>query len=590
MNKKIAFTSILLISTTLCLLLYQVYITAASPRVPYMDTMLIFVQLDQILRGQISWFDAYGAGEHRGLIYPIVTLVEWVFWGADAKITTMLTGLVVAACFYLWVKVYVADIYDRGDHAKKNLLATLCVAGIAAVLISSPAAFELWTLSLGFPQLLKNLLIIFFLHELAINPSWKGNSVYAIFYGLWGGAIILLASYGWSYPFFIACIFVLLGVGLCSSCIKKNAVIVLLLLLFAQAIYIYLGMGVFSNNASVGNGFAITNIVKGMLFGAGTVFMGSESIIKLSIPNVIPMLLGALLLLLSGVALISSLLSQNVAKIFFGGLLVFGLMVLVGVTLARGAVVYTNTGSSRYYVDYIWLLLGSAGIFLAGKEAPFFKKWQYLLAAGKIIEPTFRSARWIMAVVFLVAFVGHVLTWLVEMKVAPYRAEHFKNMEHVYRDGVVSDADAALLQSPYSAAKRGVDVAQHYYLGPFRGAVSSCSMLGARFQGEWYPAEENGARWLKQKGSVEVDRCSEKITLNGYLPESFSPRQLSISYGNHHRLVELQPGQIFSIELKNIETKRTTFTLAVDITTSPSANGAGQDQRELGVLFTSLDE
>ena len=148
----------MLFSMAVCLVVFQVYVALASPQVPYMDTMLFFAQIDRIINGEISWLRVYGAGEHRGFLYPAITSLEWGLWGADARVSTVLTGFVVTAIFFYWLKAFLYpqdDVRKTGGQVRIAFL--ICLA--SAFIIVSPAGFELWTLSLGFAQLVKNLLI-----------------------------------------------------------------------------------------------------------------------------------------------------------------------------------------------------------------------------------------------------------------------------------------------------------------------------------------------------------------------------------------------------------------------------------------------
>ncbi|RYG02597.1 MAG: hypothetical protein EOO07_32790, partial [Chitinophagaceae bacterium] len=227
------------LSLIICLVSYELYIRLASPQVPYMDTMLFFVQIDQLLRGEISWLKIYGSGEHRGIIYPFITFIEWGLWGVNAKISTALTGVVVASTFYFWLKALLNAQVEFSRLPKINYVLMFGFCCVSAVIIASPAAFELWTLDLGFAQLIKNFIIVSFLYLLAVKQCWSKDIISAIIVGVCGGLLILLATYGWSYAFVVACLVALALSALNTPDLKWHAGIVALLMLLAQAIYIY---------------------------------------------------------------------------------------------------------------------------------------------------------------------------------------------------------------------------------------------------------------------------------------------------------------------------------------------------------------
>jgi hypothetical protein len=589
-TKKGVDSAIVFFSLAICLALFQVYVALSSPQVPYMDTMLFIVQIDQIIQGEISWFDVYGAGEHRGFIFPLVTAIEWGLWGLDARVSTALTGFVVAIIFYHWLKAFILSQQDSATGNQQQLLITAVIACLAAAIIASPAGFELWTLSLGFAQLLKNLLIIIFLYQLAIKKTWNQSVFGAVFYGVWGGVLILFATYGWSYPFLAASFFVLFATSLHGREYRKNAALVFGVMLLAQITYIYSGSGVFSNssNASASD-FPIANMINGFFYGAGTAFIGGESITKWALPLGIPIAFGVVLLSVCFFTLLITLMQQSPAKIFLGGMLVFALTVLAGVTFARGGVEFTNTGASRYFVDYVWLLLAPLAIIFTTHSFPLISTQRYrFIPLVKLLQ----LLKIIMAVLLVGAVLGHIATWIVEFKMAPYRVVVLEAMASVYRNGVQNNEDALLLQSPHSVAKRGVEVAQRYELAVLRNDEPHCTLKNAAYRGDWYApdSESNDARWMGKQGIIALSKCAAVVTIKGYLPENFSQRTLSIVYGNKQQVITIAPGKEFLLRLDQMDLRRTMVTLQLDQITSPLQAGIGTDQRELGLLLTYIGE
>ena len=589
--KKLYRVVIICLSLMLSLVLHQWYVALASPQVPYMDTMMLLVQIDKILTGEISWLDAYGSGEHRGLIYPFVTFTEWIFWGLDSSITTALTGVVVASTFFYWLSAFLTAQENAANGRNTHEISVLIFCLLTAVIFVSPASFELWTLDLGLAQLLKNFLIVSFLYYLAINKIWSKTSLNALIFGIYGGFLILFATYGWSYPFLIASLFVLIASAINTSGIRKQAAIVIIVMLLAQALYIYSGKGVFSaNKSTVANDLSLLDLISGFLYGAGTVFIGREVMQKISLPMVVPLILGALVLVAAFFVLFIALFERTREKIFFSGLLVFSLTVLAGVTVARGSPVFTNTGASRYFVDYIWLLLTPLAIVLTVQESVLTRNIPRKLLAVIPLKNLVTLIKLFVMGLFLAAILGHLVTWYVELKTAPYRAIVFKAMAEVYRKGVTSESDAALLQSPFSVAKQAVFVAQSYNLSVLRHGTSQCTLKTAGYLGDWYSAEKNDMRWLKQQGSIALTKCLTDVTIKGFIPENFSSRNLSVTYGDINQSIAIAPGKEFSFIVNMHDKKNATIALQLDETTTPAGADINADTRELGFLLTYIGE
>lgn len=589
MNKQLNHYWLIIPSVLVSLILYGFYISLAQPQVPYMDTMLFFVQIDQILRGEISWLDVYGSGDHRGIIYPFITFIEWAFWGVDARISTLLTGFVVAAIFYYWLKAFLSAQARLTIDNKKEVSVVFFICLIAAAIIVSPAGFELWTLDLGFAQLFKNFLIITFLYFLTIKQCWAKNAINSIVFGLVGGFLILFATYGWSYPFLAACLFALICSGFNLGNHWWRAGIVAVLMILAQVIYIYSGHGVFGGDKA-SSGLSIINLIKSIFFGASTAYIGNETLGKIAVPVIIPLLLGAGAILFAIVALLISVLEQTREKIFLSSLLIFSLMVLAGVALARGTTSYINTGASRYFVDFVWLVLAPMAIVFSTKQHiivhPALYRFLHKLPLGKLLL----IARLLAVALCTAAVLGHLATWYVELKTAPYRAITFKNMATVYHRGVDTESDAALLQAPFSVAKKAIDVAQVYNLSILRTNQIQCGLATAEYTGDWYPPEINHQRWLKKQGDILLGNCPAQITIKGFIPENFNAHELTVIYGETRQSVALTPGNEFSLSLHVQQKRRVSVKLQLDEVTVPAAAGINADTRELGVLLTYIGE
>ena len=566
------------------LIFYWFYNSSVQPQVPYMDSMLYITQVEKILRGEISWFDIYGSGEHRGLLFPFVLLVEWTFWGVDARVTTLLTGFVVVATLFYWVRSLVVvreDIFGQSYPVVKTIVVSIA----AAIIVVSPAGFELWTLDLGFAQLIKNLFVVLFFYQLSILRLWEKSLAHALLFGVWGGFIILFVTYGWSYPFLAAVIFSFICIVISEPQTRFRSVGVLIPMILAQYIYVRLGQGVFSSEHA-SQDLAIFELVKGILYGAGSAFMGNEAMTKFGMPIIISMALGGLLLGCAGISLIRVLFAPAPVRIFAGALLVFSLTVLAGVTLARSSH-YLNTGASRYFVDYVWLLLAPLLIISRSVDLPRLPSyvfWFNHFWLQKICDIT----RVLIFGLFFIAFLGHLRTWDIELNTAPDRAAIFSSMAELYREGIAEESDALVLQSPYDVAKKGVEIAQEYNLALLRNYGPPCHLSTASYTGDWYQAAQDGSRWMGKRAAIVLDKCKSQVVLKAYIPEYFSARELQINYDGQNRSYHLQPGTTLTETLQNSVNRRVHIQLSVDVTTNPSAQGWSGDGRDLGMLLTFI--
>ncbi len=591
MNKRFNHYWVIIPSLALSLVLYGFYLSLARPLVPYMDTMLYLLQIDQIFKGELSWLEVYGSGEHRGLIYPFITCIEWVFWGMDSRISTFLTGMVIIATFFYWLSAFLNAQPEMLTTSKTKTAQIFTVCLVAAMIVVSPAGFELWTLDLGFAQLFKNFLIVTFLYLLTVKQSWAKNFPSAIGVGVYGGFLVLFATYGWSYPFLIACLFALIFSIPDADNSRWKAGVIIVLMLSAQIVYIFSGHGVFDGEHTNGTAtLSIVNLVKGVLYGASTALIGKEVMEKASVPVIIPLLLGGFVLLLAALAILISLLEQTREKIFLASLLVFSLTVLAGVAVARGTVLFTNTGASRYFVDFVWLLLAPLAVIITASGKNITHSMLSRIILFLPLAKLFSFARLLALILLVIALFGHLVTWYVELKTAPYRAAIFKGMAEVYKRGVINEDDASLLQSPFSVASKAIVVAQFYNLSVLRDNRTPCSLESIGYSGDWYMPEQNYTRWLKKQGSIVLDNCTENVMVKGYVPEGFNARELIVSYSETQMIVLLVPGAEFSFAVQILSGTRVTVNLELNETTVPASVGINTDTRELGLLLTYVGE
>lgn len=572
---------------------YQFYIFKASPLVPFMDSIRYITQIDGVLRGDLAWAQIYGAGEHKGLMYPFFTLIEWVLWGLDSRITTSLTGLLLVGQLWLWINAaahggaYGArDELDRGRTIKNAML-----FASAALIVTSPAGFEIWTLDLGFAQVAKNLIFVAFLYELSLRAKWLEGARPALTMGLLGAGIILLVAYGWSIAFFVAAVASSLMVIRGRRGGFRELVLLLGPMTLAQVGYI-LSMegGVVTNQASItANGSGVGQFIFAAAYGAGTTFAGSEVIAELGIGPGVVMMAGGGLIGLCLIGLVRAYDHTFGSRAYFVGLAAFGLVTLLSVAFARGGGDFRNAGASRYYMDYVWLLLGTVGLLRAkfgdAGGAP-------VSVCNPHIGRAIQAFRWFVVllgvVVPILATLGHLTTWKVELAKAPYRAEAFRKMGEVYLDGVQRDDDASLLQSPRLTAAHAMEIVENYRLGVWRSVKAGCSLEEAMFRYGWHAPENDGGRWANKVAALIIGGCGGAVRIEGALPRNSTARLLRTSIGDRVVETQLAAGRNFAVILDMPSSRPRKITFAVDMLDKSSSESIGAVKGDFVFLITSI--
>lgn len=193
--------------------IYYVYL--AAPLVPYMDSIRLIGQVHGLLTGNISLFELWH--KHVGIMYQLMTLFEWIFWGLDSSITVYFTIAIHAMLFGLYVKAW-PNFYTECSSSKLNnqkILSIFAIQLFIGFYFFSPANWQMWLLDLGFAQTFKNLIIAVYLYFLSKIDYEIDLPKKLFLFGILGGMNILFVTSNWSYPFFVTVVFlVVLGKGM----------------------------------------------------------------------------------------------------------------------------------------------------------------------------------------------------------------------------------------------------------------------------------------------------------------------------------------------------------------------------------------
>jgi len=277
----------------------------------------------------------------------------------------------------------------------------------------------------------------------------------------------------------------------------------------------------------------------------------------------------------------------DAARRFQLSIAIFSLANLGAVAFSRCGGAIEAATASRYFVDYQWLILGTLGLACDTRRLG-----QPLLSGGRwlALSPLLYKLNHRMLLALIISIgVGHAATWKFEIRAAGSRAEYFQKMRSVYLEGVRSEQDAQVLQAPFVDARRGVDVARKYALGPFRALRASCALEKADFQGAWFHAGPRDEMWLGKQGSILLSGCGSRVTLDVYLPPEFAPRMLTANTILGRLEFPLKSGEIVAVDL-DVPADQRPFRveLQVDDVTTPRAAGGRSEDRPLGALLTHI--
>ena len=568
--------------------LYIYYLQQSSPLVPYMDSVRYIGQAHDLLTGAKSLPDIWRQSGSVGIMYQLVTLFEWVFWGLDSRITVIFTAVVWALLYILYVKAW-PNFYDKNATTELNnrkLMSVFAIQLLVGFYFFSPAGWEIWLLDLGFAQTLKNLIIATYIYALSrINYQTCTISKLSLL-GVLGAFIVLFISYSWSYSFSVAAIFV---TALCGGLVLKNlyrGLLVILPVLLAQLIYVQQSGGGLNSMAVTSDARGAVNFMMALMFGASSIFVGVETTDALRIPHVILITIGGLFIftILIVFNLWFKSASTHRSGIFFAALGILGFCTLASIAVARGGQGYQFAATSRYFMDYQFIFIGFLGITTCLLSLP--KHFGKTNVAG--IRINNKAYLWFVVVAFgALAIAGQGVTYHDEYKKAPYRSLVYKEQSLVYILGEVNEKNVSLLQTDTASLTKAIAVSDRYNLASLRNFSDGCSLNTALTSGDVYEVEAAG-RWLGRNGLLILGACPETFRVEGFLPKNVSTRTLTLIVNDEEYKSILKPGERFALLVKQKVARHfIRIKFSVDHAHTPPAFGS-PDTRELGAFITKI--
>lgn len=552
-------------------IVHQIFVTRAHPDALYMDSLRLLFQLDQWQAGHMSTIDFWGQGSsHRGFINQLFLLANVSLFDLDVLLANRLTGVVIGLVAAVLVIAWCCDVGTQ--ERRSNGLLQLTVSVVFAILCFSWAGFELLTLDLGLPLWTKNLSFLLFIcgHAYLLEGRSRRPLPLILVLSLAAPVIVLLIGMGWNYAFVAAVLAMQVFAFVPTWRAKGRLGALLPSLLLVASMVAYISAGSLTDAAVKGGGLNIDREAPLLiLYSFGSTVGYPDAVLLGHLP--LPLIAGVgLVMLLVGLAALASWLRRGAPGSRIPVYLVlYGAMVAVSVTLARGADGPLAVMASRYYMD---IVLGLVGVlWIAVREV-----------RQRAPEPLAASIVWLL---LLCVMATHFQTYRHEWTASPYRALLFSEMKSATLRAVPAEADAAMLQSPLIHARQGAEVMRARGLSVFHSSpVDECSTSAIVYGPGWNQAERSG-RWSADDAVLDLPSCGCEYSGDLYLPDSMARRQVKIAGadGAFHQ-VSVGPGESVRAVLG-----RGRVHLITNPTTIPSRElPGGVDTRELGVLVTGF--
>jgi hypothetical protein len=565
-------------------ILHQLYVTRAHPDALYMDSLRLVYQVEQWRLGHMSFWKLWGLGaEHQGFINPLLMMLNIRFFSLDVMLANRLTGLVITLVAAILLINFNSTTYKSRKVVSAGRMAIQAATSVMMTAICfSWAGFELLTLDLGLPLWLKNLSFVAYFvahaYYLQTPASKRGMGVIGLVLTLAGPVIVLIIGMGWSYSFVAAVFIVHMSVN--TAAIKKRELHALfakasplITLLLAQIVYLLVSIGMTGTVVPHKRFSMLIQIPELSLYALGSGVIGVETALQYSISLHVPQCVGGASLVAAIILLIVRYRrGLDVSSLLPIYLLVYGFLVALSVSAARGAVGPMAVMAPRYYMDIMFFYIGLIWL------------WCDCLALTQRRNSMLSVAAF--SILCLVVVIGQSLTYKREWGAAPSRAKAFVAMNQALLEGVPNQAAASLLQSRLDYARLGDSVLLEQHLALYsKLSANECDAAGVRFMSGWYEQEPHGV-WMEQNASLRIPACHCDFVATVYLPSGFSERTLTISSSSLTKTVDLKPGAAEQVPIAPSRMQRV-LDVSVSATTIPSSlPGGSHDIRSLGAYWT----
>lgn len=557
-------------------IVHQVYLGRAHPDALYMDSLRLLFQLDQWEAGTLSTLDFWGQGSsHRGFVNQLFLLINVNLFHLDVLLINRITGLVTATVALILVLAWCRDS-SAALRTRSDALVVMAVSITIAGLCHSWAGFELFTLDLGLPLWVKNLCFVgfFSLHARLLSGASRHPHLLSALLALLAVVVVLVVGMGWNYAF-IGAVLALQVLSMLPAWRAPGRWYGLLPCVSMLAAFaLYLASGTVTDAAVRANTLEISGETPLITLYALGSTIGNPAAITQRLPVWVIAVAGAGILLTGLIAVLAWLRRGAPGSRLPIYLIAYGALVAFSVTLARGADGPGGVMASRYYMDLVLGLIGVVWIIV-----------RELRALGST-----RNAAVLVWGMLAAIGVMHLGTYYYEWRAAPYRALAFADMNRALLNSVPDDNAAALLQSPLSHARQGVEIMRERQLSIFEGHPElRCSGADVAFAQGWRKPETQG-RWLKTDGELTLPKsCACEVVADFYVPKVFHARRVEVRRAGQMQSVSiLLPGQTSSVELGKAGTEARVVLHAAPAPDRTPAEAGTADEPELGALLTGF--
>lgn len=536
--------------------LYYVYLV--NPMNPYMDSMRFLHKIYSVLTGEQVFLEMLQDKQNINFLYPFITLISWWGWGLNSTISSLIISF-FNLCILI---VFILAIYKINLKNFNKLF--LFVSLIYTVIVFSPAGFEILILEVGLPQTIKNFIFVLTLYQLSNLDINKDNSLKFLFYGFIVAFEILFIANQWVPVFFLSVLVTIYYKDIKSYIAKYLFLILPIFMSFGYYLFNYINH---SQKSLVQQSFDFLTFIKAFLFGISSFLINLETSQVFLNPIVIYFLAIIVLFYLAKVFS-----KQMVFDKFFVSLIVYGMSLLFLVSLVRTAEHgYLVVASSRYYMDYLFVLIGIIGLLVKNIGLKNIKT--YLLAFCSLI------------------LLSQVLVYFNEFRKAKYRADYFQTMDYRMKFESNNDIEinnlTSVFQAPFFDLKKGLEVMKKYSLGGYRTIGSDFSSV--QFDKNFYPKEGNSI-WLgSYKGDFIINK-SKTVKLEFYLPEIFTESNLITIRVNNKIIMSfiLKEGTSHVIEIPLLEEGINLVSIESSLLKNFKKLHINNDERDIAVLITNI--
>lgn len=562
------------------LLFFYSYMHRLHPDVAYMDSLRLLGYFDDSETGKKSIFSTWNQGQHRWYIGQFFVYLNAKFFDYNIYLSALSSGFPIVVTGLLLSYEQFRTI-SKIEKFEKSPAIVYFLSFVTFVSLFSLANWEIYSLDVGAALFLKNCLVL--LYWMGVDRALRNEISSPVLNGIllfFTPILLLFFVGGWVYAITIStmcCVLLSRPSTDAAKAFKKRLLLLLVLSLACYVLgkYFPVAAGIGGGYAPPGLVFKFSNILESFVLGFSSIFIGGETAVEIKISIAVLFSVGVFCVLALVFLLVNLFNLRDRIPFVPVALLLYSLLTLAAISIARGGFDPVAIMSSRYYMDFslffvslLWLSI----IFFGNNGVKF--------ASAKVLML-------MMLPLLIIFFVGQFYTGLGEWKKAPYRNAYFQEAVNVTLGGVKNSNDVAILQSDDYSAKNGVEVQRKYGLGPFAHISCDTPMR----MGGWI-GDGDGKYWIEEKSGLVVKNCSRQLSLKILNPAVFRENTLVVFVDGESTLRKVLPsGQLVDISFPLPDRKNVSIVeLKLDFSTKPSETVHGSnDGRKLGVLVIKME-